>query len=345
MVTSRVVVLLVHACVCFAHGESDLAKRVAELEALVAAQARMYESRLASLEERLLERPPHSVSNGAGAGAHPSVDGGRQLATTEAEESAAISLAGVATIAASGSSGELAVAAPSFRVNSSSMQIDSGRLRIAASDASGRVHVDSGDSRVSIGGEHGLEVSTGEGLAAHAHFKISGHTLSMQGVNNASAYVHVLPYIEWKNSASHPTEPGKRAMYFGWGSTDPAGSKYVGMGLENGFALGITGGRVGIGTAEPEALLHVDGSARVGELSLGSYLNLHQGAAILQGVPACADPNRGQIWSCHSSNGGGCPESGYATVKPCASHNGMYHDHVYICLRQTDDDYKWVCVA
>lgn len=73
-----------------------------------------------------------------------------------------------------------------------------------------------------------------------------------------------------------------------------------------------------------------------------SYLQLPKGNAKLQGPPTCDSDSRGRFWFCYSSFGGGCEDVGLPGI---CSFSPPYQDHLYICMRQSPEDFKWSCVS
>ena len=95
------------------------------------------------------------------------------------------------------------------------------------------------------GGRVGVGTTTPSGLfdvftsgASGAHLMLSGHAITLKGVNDPAGYRPRLPYIQWRQGDN------KRAMYLGWGDTQ---KKFINMRLENGYELKVSGGIVEIG--------------------------------------------------------------------------------------------------
>lgn len=104
------------------------------------------------------------------------------------------------------------------------------------------------------------------------HLLSNGNVTTLRGLND-QATTPRLPYLEWRQPDSI------RAMYLGWGNT-VAGSRWIDMALQNGYNLGITGGRVGVGTARPNHLLSVVGGPTWTSNGWGGSIELANATAI-----------------------------------------------------------------
>jgi hypothetical protein len=132
----------------------------------------------------------------------------------------------------------------------------SGSLTAASATLSGGIQAKSG----SFAGD--LSVVDGELFAMWNGSTLTalGGDIVLSGVNGGAH----LPHVQWLQG------DGKRAMYLGYGDTT---AKYLEAYLENGYDLSIRGGKVGIGTTDPQAPLHVVGGAQVdGALGVGGVI-------------------------------------------------------------------------
>jgi hypothetical protein len=169
------------------------------------------------------------------------------------------------------------------------MQNLKGLVQITNSADSTTIWLDGEHSRIGIGKdspEAALHIVT-EG-ASGSHFTVSGHTVTLRGVNLPGEYRPRLPYIEWVQA------DGERAMYLGWGNTSGADAvqpKRVDLSLEHGYHLCIRqdgGGYVGIANLNPQEMLDVAGNIRVsGDLIAGGNIRA-AGDVLLEGAD-CAE--------------------------------------------------------
>ena len=224
--------------------DAAVAERLEKLERLVASQS----ARILQLEASLEHNQRHWP------------DGQRRLQQVSADATAATMKLG-SSILSSDASDTLAVRSESVKIasmsavtlsaNNTELGLNARGLKLSTDPAS----EEHSEIELTAGG---LVIRTQPSAAAHAEFKLGGHSFTMTGVNDPAAYVHRLPYIEWRTAAD------ERAMYLGWGETDDGGGanqpKHVDMALENGYMLKISGGHVSIGVSAPTEPLAVKGA-------------------------------------------------------------------------------------